>query len=91
MLVGFFWFNLYGGSCEVFGGQVFLECIKLPLVFQYATLPFFRIGFIFFRNHYLVAYLGTSITNLLNFISLFKFCVKFDFHRFVKNSYFILC
>jgi hypothetical protein len=29
----------------------------------------------------------TYITNLLNFIGLYKFYVKLDFHKFIQKSY----
>jgi hypothetical protein len=32
-------------------------------------------------------YIQHCITNLLGFIGLYKFCVKFGFHRFVPKSY----
>ncbi len=31
------------------------------------------------------------ITNLLSFIGLYKFCVKFDFHKFVQKSFKYVC
>jgi hypothetical protein len=30
------------------------------------------------------------ITNLQNFIGLYKFCAKFDFHEFIQKSSFFL-
>jgi hypothetical protein len=64
--------------------------LGLPLVFQFVTFPIFRIGFIFCPNQYFSGLFIWELS-LPYFISLFKFCVKSDFHGFVKiNEFYII-